>query len=102
MYLLTWVTVKKKKKKFRRYGNKLFFFFLVSLATSIIFIQEITAETKLIQYWKVGNQNDTIKKLGTKLKYDIKDRDQIRSLLINIFSNIQTLYIHITIIKIKL
>ena len=47
---------------------------------SAICIQEIMIMIKLTQYWKVRNQINTIKKLEIKLKYDIKDRDQIHSL----------------------
>ena len=45
-----------------------------------IFIQNITIETKLIRHWKVRDQIDTIKSLETKLKYGVKDKDQICSL----------------------
>ena len=38
------------------------------------------AWTKLIWHWKVRDQINTIEKLGTKLKYGIKDRVQICSL----------------------
>ena len=36
-------------------------------------------ETKLIQHWKINKQIDTIEMLWTKLKYSVKDRDQICS-----------------------
>jgi len=36
--------------------------------------------TKLTQYRKVRDQIDTIERLRTKLKYGVKDRDQICSL----------------------
>ena len=32
----------------------------------VIFIQDITVETKLTQHWNVRDQIDTIKKLGTE------------------------------------
>ena len=32
----------------------------------------------LTQYQKVRDQTDTIESLGTKLKYDVKDKDQLR------------------------
>ena len=44
---------------------------------SLIFIQNITVGTKLIQDWKVMDQIDTIKRLETKLKYSVNDRYQI-------------------------
>ena len=47
---------------------------------SLIFIQNITVGTKLIQDWKVMDQIDTIKRLETKLKYDVNNSDQILSL----------------------
>ena len=50
--------------------------------TSDFSIQEITAKTKFTRHWKVRNQIDTIKRLMTKLKNSVKDRNQIRSLLI--------------------
>ena len=34
----------------------------------------------MIRHWKVGDQIDTIEMLEIKLKYNIKDRDQICSL----------------------
>ena len=34
----------------------------------------------MIQYWKVKDQIDTIERLEAKLKYGVKDRDQICSL----------------------
>ena len=34
---------------------------------------------KLTRHQKDRNQIDTIEKLGTKLKCDVKDRDQLRS-----------------------
>ena len=40
------------------------------------------AITKLIRHWKVGDQIDTIEMLGIKLKYGVKVRDQICSLLL--------------------
>ena len=48
--------------------------------TSDFSIQEITIGTKLTWHWKIRDQTDTIKKLGTKLKYSLKDMDQICSL----------------------
>ena len=36
--------------------------------------------TKLTLHWKDMNQIDTIEMLGTKLIYDVKDKNQIRSL----------------------
>ena len=39
-----------------------------------IFIQEIMEGTKLTQHWEVRDQIDTIERLGTKLKYSVKDR----------------------------
>ena len=50
---------------------------------SSIFIQDITVKTKLTQNWKVRDQIDTIERLETKLKYGVKDRDQICSLSLN-------------------
>ena len=50
---------------------------------STISIQEITVKTKLTQYQKVRDQIDTIERLNTKLKYDVNNRGQIRSLLKN-------------------
>ena len=47
---------------------------------SLIFIQNIIVWTKLIQDCKVRDQIDTIKRLGTKLKYDVNNSDQILSL----------------------
>ena len=47
---------------------------------SSIFIQKITIRTKLTRYWKVRDQIDTIQRLRTKLKYALKNRDQICSL----------------------
>ena len=47
---------------------------------SSIFIQDITVETNLTWDWKVRDQIDTIEKLETKLKYGVKDIDQICSL----------------------
>ena len=44
---------------------------------SLIFIQNITVGTKLIQDWKVRDQIVTIKRLETKLKYSVNDRNQI-------------------------
>ena len=43
----------------------------------VISIQEITVMTKLTWHWKVRDQIDTIERLGTKLKYGVKDRNQI-------------------------
>ena len=37
-------------------------------------------ETKLTRHWKVKDQIDKNKMLEAKLKYDVKDRDQICSL----------------------
>ena len=37
-------------------------------------------ETKLTRHWKVKDQIDINKMLEAKLKYDVKDRDQICSL----------------------
>ena len=56
-----------KKKK----TNFLFWSFVKSL----ISIKEIMIWTKLIWYWKIRNQINTIEKVWTKLKYSIKDRD---------------------------
>ena len=47
---------------------------------STIFIQEITVGTKLTQYQKVRDQIDTTERIETKLKYSVKDKDQICSL----------------------
>ena len=47
---------------------------------SVIFIQEITIWTKLTRYWKVKDQIDTIKMLGKKLKYGVKNIVQMCSL----------------------
>ena len=47
---------------------------------SLIFIQDIKVGTKLTWDWKVRDQIDTIEMLRTKLKYGIKDKDQIYSL----------------------
>ena len=44
---------------------------------SSIFIQDITVKTKLTQNWKVRDQIDTIERLETKLKYGVKNRDQL-------------------------
>ena len=35
---------------------------------------------KLTRHWKVRDQIDTIEMLGTKLKYNVKNRDQICNL----------------------
>ena len=48
---------------------------------STISIQEIMEENKLTKHWKVRAQIYTIERLWTKLKYGVKDKDQIRSLL---------------------
>ena len=64
-------------------GQFFFFFFFNKFRpfdTSDFSIQEIITETKLTRHWKVRNQINTIKMLGTKLKYDIQDGDQICSL----------------------
>ena len=47
-------------------------------------IQEITAETKLTQHLKVMDQINTIERLKTKLKYNVKNRDQICNLPFNL------------------
>ena len=48
---------------------------------SLIFIQDIIVGTKLTRDWKVKDQIDTIETFWTKLKYGVKDRDQMCSLL---------------------
>ena len=50
---------------------------------SVISIQKITVKTKLTQHKKVRDQINTIERLETKLKYGVKDRDQIFSLPLN-------------------
>ena len=47
---------------------------------SSIFIQDIMTWTKLTRCQKVRDQINTIKRLKTKLKYGVKNRDQISSL----------------------
>ena len=47
---------------------------------STIFIQNITVKTKLTRHLNGMDQIVTIKMLGTKLKYNVKDRNQICSL----------------------
>ena len=47
---------------------------------SSIFIQDITIGTKLTWHWKVRDQIDTIERLKTKLKYIVKNKNQIYSL----------------------
>ena len=61
------------------------YFFFWPFATLSISIQKITALTKLTRHWKVKNQIDTTERLGNKLKYGVRDRDQIRNLPLNIF-----------------
>ena len=46
--------------------------------TSNFSIQEI-----MTRHWKVRDQIDTIERLGTKLKYSVKDREQIHNLQLN-------------------
>ena len=51
------------------------YYFLFRLfAIPANFIQEIMTETKLIRYWKVKDQIDTIEKLEIKLKYSVKNK----------------------------
>ena len=45
-----------------------------------VFINHLTAGTILTQYQKVKDQTDTIKRLKAKLRYDVKDRDQLCNL----------------------
>ena len=52
----------------------------MAVCHSVIFIQEITVRTKLIWYQKDNDQIDAIEMLWIKLKYGVKDRNQIRSL----------------------
>ena len=47
---------------------------------STIFIQNITIKTKLTQHLNGMDQIVIIKRLWTKLKYGVKDKDQICSL----------------------
>ena len=49
---------------------------------SSIFIQKITTDTKLKRHQKVRDQIDIIERLKTKLKYGVKDKNQIRNLSI--------------------
>ena len=56
--------------------KKIFFI----LATSIISIHYLTVGTILTQYQKLRDQIDTIERLGIKLKYDIKDKNQLCNL----------------------
>ena len=60
----------------------LFLFLFWLLTTTIFSIYHLTVWTILTQYQKVRNQIDTIEKLGTKLKYGIKDKDQLYNLLL--------------------
>ena len=46
-----------------------FLFWLLDISS--ILIQKITVRTKLIGYWKVKDQIDTIERLGIKLKYGV-------------------------------
>ena len=59
-----------------QYTKILFWWFVMLL----IFIQDIMIETKLTRHWKVRDQIDTIERLRTKLKYDIKNKNEICSL----------------------
>ena len=52
------------------------------IGTKLTRHQKITVETKLTQHQNVRNQINTIKKLQTKSKYGVKNKDQICSLLI--------------------
>ena len=54
--------------------------FFLPLVTLSISIQEITAWTKLTQHWKFRDQINTIERFMTKLKYIVKDKNQIPSL----------------------
>ena len=56
------------------------YFLGYSLATSSIFIQKITVMTKLTRYRNVRDQINKIEKLRIKLKYDVYDTYQIRSI----------------------
>ena len=47
---------------------------------STIFIQNITIKTKLTRHLNGMDQIVTIKRLETKLKYSVKDKNQIFSL----------------------
>ena len=59
----------------------IFYFFLFrQFDMSDFSIQEITTRTKLTRHSKVRDQIDTIERLETKLKYNVKDGDQICNL----------------------
>ena len=65
------------------------YFLFWPLATLAIFIQEIAIRTKLIWHWKVMDQIDTIERIKTILKYDVKYKDQIYSLPYNYNINLK-------------
>ena len=54
------------------------------LVTSTFSIHYLMVKTILTQNQNVGNQINTFEELGIKLTYDIKYRDQIHNLLVNI------------------
>ena len=71
-----WPSKHNSKPDYCLQNNFLFWLFAI-LAISI---QEITVMTKLTWHWKVRDQIDTIERLRTKLKYSVKNRNQIHSL----------------------
>ena len=46
------------------------------MTTLAFFIQHLMVGIKLARHWKFWDQINTIEMLGTKLKYDVKDRNQ--------------------------
>ena len=55
-------------------------FFFLLFAMSTFSIHHLTARTKLTQFQKVKDQIDTFEKSGTKLTFNVKVKEQIRSL----------------------
>ena len=73
---------KKKKKTWcvSLSGSWCDIFLFNSFNTSYSSIQEIMVGTKLTWYWMIRDQINTIKRLGTKLKYNVKNKNQIFNL----------------------
>ena len=55
-------------------------FFILTFCHVINSIQEIIVWTKLIQHWNNRDQIDTTERLEIKLKYNVKEMDQIHTL----------------------
>ena len=74
------IWVKKKKTNVARHVSVDVVIKIRLFDTSDFSIHEITAGTKLTRHKKVKDQIDASERLGTKLKYGVKDKDHLCSL----------------------